>query len=99
MLMVVLNIQQIHILTPSWNFADVSQAIARGLRKNSHTALLQEGMEDITVRVFLHTALLHPAEDLTPEEKKETLFLSIDFQRYARSEIKDRNARLMYRFH
>lgn len=94
----VLNIQQIHILTPSWNFADVSQAIARGLRKNSHTALLQEGMQDITVRVFLHTALLHPAEDLTPEEKKETLFLSIDFQRYARSEIKDRNARLMYRF-
>uniref|UniRef100_A0A6C0D0S8 Helicase ATP-binding domain-containing protein n=1 Tax=viral metagenome TaxID=1070528 RepID=A0A6C0D0S8_9ZZZZ len=94
----VLNIQQIHILTPSWNFADVSQAIARGLRKNSHAALLKSGMEDVTVRVFLHTALLLPSEDLTPEEKKEALFLSIDFQRYARSEIKDRNARLMYRF-
>ena len=105
----VMNIQQIHILTPSWNFADISQAIARGLRKNSHTALMEQGMdvEDLTVRVFLHTALIpfpSPSEEqqeqeqLSQKEKEEYLFLSIDFQRYARSEIKDRNARLIYRF-
>jgi hypothetical protein len=96
----VLNIQQIHILTPSWNFADISQAIARGLRTNSHRRLVELGVDNVKVRIFLHAALIPFPEEQQGQtvNDEESLFTSIDYQRYLRSEVKDFNTRVMYRF-
>lgn len=83
------NVQQIHILTPSWNMGTMSQAMARSLRAGSH----ESGQR---VRIFLHAAV--PTEE---EEETDTLELmvqlSLDFQRYFRSEIKERNLKLIER--
>lgn len=84
------HVQQIHIVTPSWNFADIAQAIARGLRARSHT-----GLRSPKVDIYLHTAMPKILPDSTI---METAPFSIDFQRYLRSEIKDRNMGLIYRF-
>jgi len=84
------NVQQVHIMTPSWNMADTSQAIARSLRARSHVDL-----PDPRVRIFLHTSTPAPPEELPPDQN--IMFFSIDFQRYFRSEIKDRNTKLLER--
>lgn len=82
------NVQQIHILTPSWNMGTMSQAMARSLRAQSH----KPGQR---VRIFLHAAV--PTEE--EEEGQEELLIdySIDFQRYFRAEIKERNLKLIER--
>lgn len=36
------NIQEIHILSPFWNYAETAQAIARGYRAGSHKDLINE---------------------------------------------------------
>lgn len=46
------SIQQIHIVTPRWNFSTVDQIVARGVRLGAHN-LIGEG---IPVRIFLHVA-------------------------------------------
>ena len=86
-----MHIRQVHILTPKWNFAEITQAIARGLRQGSH-----KGLDDPTVDIFLHYAVpdLGPSE----EERQLALDISIDFQRYIHSETKDRNIALVQRF-
>lgn len=84
------HIQQIHILTPAWNFSDIAQAIARGLRARSHT-----GMVAPEVRIYLHTAMPSLGDEIDPSE---ALTYSVDFQKYLRCEIKDRNMGLVYRF-
>ena len=97
------HIRQVHILTPAWNLSEISQAIARGIREGSH-----KGLENPTVDIFLHCAfpvVSSPGKGdddsssssqgrLTGVEKN----FSIDFQRYVRSEIKDRNMTLVQRF-
>lgn len=96
------NIRQIHILTPSWNMGDTSQAMARSLRARSHEDLI-----DPTVRIFLHCVAPYV---LTPEEEEQEdlgasdrppteqeLMRSIDFQKHYRSEIKERNTKLIER--
>lgn len=67
------NIQQIHIVTPHYNYAQIDQAIARGVRAFSHPQL----PEGTPVKVFLHAAL---PESATP---------SIDVRMYHISENKD----------
>ena len=94
------NVRQIHILTPSWNFADTSQAMSRSLRAQSHIDL-----EDPVVKIYLHVSVPFIGEEENEEtwlrgelpiEKNELLF-SVDYQRYYRSEIKERNAKLLDR--
>jgi hypothetical protein len=51
-----MNIQQIHILSPHWNFPRISQAIARGIRLGSHEDLLKTNKQ-VTVKVWLHAAV------------------------------------------
>jgi hypothetical protein len=95
-----MNIQQIHIMTPSWNMADISQAMARGLRTRSHILL-----NDPHIRIFLHAAVPFVPVDESEDELKvldrppteDELTYSIDFQRYFRSEIKEQNAKLLER--
>lgn len=94
------NVRQIHILTPSWNIADTSQAMARSLRARSH-----DDLKDPIVRIFLHVSVPYIGEEDNEEKwllgeiplEKDELLFSVDFQRYYRSEIKERNAKLMDR--
>lgn len=94
------NVRQIHILTPSWNIADTSQAMARSLRARSHNDL-----EDPIVRIFLHASIPYIGEEEDEEKwlkgempiQKDELLFSVDYQRYYRSEIKERNTKLLDR--
>lgn len=94
------NVRQIHILTPSWNIADTAQAMARSLRARSHNDL-----ENPIVNIFLHVSVPFVGEE-EDEEKwlagempitRDELLFSVDYQRYYRSEIKERNAKLLDR--
>lgn len=46
------SIQQIHIVTPEWNYSNIDQAIARGIRMRAHRYLNNK-----IVRVFLHVSV------------------------------------------
>ena len=83
------NIRQIHVVQPEWNYADISQAIARGIRVNSHNALLRK-IASITVRIFQHVAV--PMVD-----DQADVEYSIDIDQYRRSEIKDMNIKMVER--
>ena len=83
------NIRQIHIVQPDWNYADISQAIGRGIRVGSHNALL-ERVGSVRVRIFQHAAV--PMID-----DQVDLSYSIDMEQYRRSEIKDRNIKMVER--
>ena len=55
------NVQRIHIVTPFWNYTETSQAIARGIRFNSHADLILENPNrKINVRIYQHTAIVDP---------------------------------------
>ena len=86
-----LNIQQEHILTPYWNYAEIDQIIARGIRYGSHNLLQKEneekGLPPPKVEIFLYCAI--------PEKETEK---SIDLQMYTVTEIKDRNIKMIERF-
>jgi len=83
------NIRQIHIVQPDWNYADISQAIGRGIRVGSHNALVEK-IGQVNVKIFQHCAIP------IVEEKAEPQY-SIDFEQYRRSEIKDRNIKRIER--
>ena len=75
------NIQQIHILTPWWNFGTIEQVIARGVRLFSHRAL-QDAGEDPKVDVYLHASV---SVDGTRPMYED----SIDIKQYKIAEEKD----------
>lgn len=83
------NIQQIHIVQPDWNYADISQAIGRGIRVGSHRALLEK-VAQVRVRVYQHASI--PIVD-----DEMDLSYSIDMEQYRRSEMKDRNIKMIER--
>lgn len=72
------NIQFEFILTPDFNYTGVSQALARGIRLNSHKALLEAGVPDVKVDIFQNVSM--------PRDKE---LLSIDLHKYEISEAKD----------
>lgn len=77
-----MDIQEVHVLTPHWNYAEIEQAIARGYRYKSHTELLRqyadgEIEEEPSLRIFQYVSI--------PDDKSE----AIDIKLYKRSEIKD----------
>jgi superfamily II DNA or RNA helicase len=69
------NIQEIHVSTPHWNYSELAQAIARGIRLNVHNDLIAAGQTPV-VRVYHHVAI-----PLTGQ--------SLDLKRYELSELKD----------
>jgi hypothetical protein len=87
-------------LTPSWNIADTAQAMARSLRAQSH-----KDLENPIVRIFLHVSVPFVGEEedearwLAGEMSisRDELMFSVDYQRYYRSEIKERNVKLLDR--
>ena len=77
------NVQEIHIQTPHWNYAETSQAIARGLRANSHKDLLKD-TQDVTVNIYQHCAV-----PVNPTNGALLFDNSIQLKLYVFSEEKD----------
>lgn len=77
------NIQNIHIFTPSWNFSETDQAIARGYRLFSHRDLEELGV-DVNVKIYLYCAMPDLGESLDDDLEN-----SIDYQMYSVSNDKD----------
>lgn len=48
------NVQQIHVISPGWNYAKTEQAIFRGIRLNSHKDLVNP-----KVNIYQHVAILN----------------------------------------
>ena len=78
------NIQEIHVVTPGWNFGKKNQAEGRGYRLGSHQDLLSTSRKSITVDIFLHCAV--------PKERDN----SVNILQYIKSEIKERNIMLFH---
>lgn len=79
------NVQNVHILTPHWNFSETDQAIARSFRLFSHQDLL-ERQKDVTVKIYLYTAIVNEQDELVHSK-----FDSIDRYMYKICENKDRS--------
>lgn len=75
------NVQNIHIITPFWNYSEIDQAIGRGIRAFSHKDLGR----DVAVKVYHYAAL--PANNSK----------SIDVIMYKISEKKDISIKAMER--
>lgn len=69
------NVTYIHVETPHWNYSEIAQAIARGIRLNVHNDLIEAGIKP-TIHVYHHVNI--PMEGV-----------SIDLERYELSEKKD----------
>lgn len=95
------NVRQVHVLTPSWNIADTAQAVSRSIRARAHDDLGGNAV----VRVFHHASIPFTGEEEDEEAwlagrspiTTDELLFSVDFQRYYRSEIKERNTKLLDR--
>lgn len=77
------NIQNIHIFTPSWNFSETDQAIARGYRLFSHRDLEEIGV-DVNVKIYLYCIIPDLGDSV-----EDNLENSIDYQMYSVSNDKD----------
>lgn len=85
------HIQQEYIITPYWNYSEIDQAIARGLRTKSHDALiksLKDNNLDIIPTLEIYQYVSIPNKDSIP---------SIDINHYKKSEIKDINSKMIER--
>ena len=71
------NVQEIHIATPHWNYSELAQAIARGVRLISHEDLIEAGKSPL-VKIYQHVAL-----------SRERDVKSIDLEMYSFCERKD----------
>jgi Hom_end-associated Hint/SNF2-related domain len=54
------SVQQIHVVTPEWNYSNLDQAIARGIRIGAHSFL----PKDTPVNIYLHTAVPRQGESI-----------------------------------
>ena len=70
------NVQEIHIATPHWNYSELAQAIARGIRLESHRDLIEDGQIP-HVTIYQHVSI---PVSTTP---------SIDLEMYELCEAKD----------
>lgn len=71
------NVQHVHILTPSWNFSETDQVIARAFRLFSHDSL-KKFVDHIVVNIYLYCAIFN-----------HDLNRSIDWRMFKTSEDKD----------
>ena len=82
------NVQHVHILTPSWNFSETDQVIARAYRLFSHRALFElSGMQRVAVRIYLYCAIYNGHLDDQ----------SIDYKMFKTCEDKDVSIKSMER--
>jgi superfamily II DNA or RNA helicase len=85
------HIQEEYIITPYWNYSEIDQAIARGLRTKSHDALiknLKDNNSGIIPTLDIYQYVSIPNKNNLP---------SIDVNHYKKSEIKDINSKMIER--
>lgn len=85
------NLQQEHILSPHWNYSELDQVIARGVRFGSHKLLQKEfednKLDDPELEIFQYSGI--------PENP--SYGKSIDLRMYKVCEIKDKNIKMVER--
>jgi len=79
------NIQDVHILTPHWNFTVTEQALSRAIRAFAHS-VLEAIVKQVVVSVYLHVSIPSIQTGTTVEPD---LAQSIDLIMYEKSEHKD----------
>ena len=79
------NVQDIHILTPHWNYTVTEQALTRAIRAFAHNEL-KKTKPDVNVNVYLHATIptIFKNNIETPDVDS-----SIDVRMYEKSEHKD----------
>nr|PNR42547.1 hypothetical protein PHYPA_017377 [Physcomitrium patens] len=75
-----INMRQVHIITPHWNKSTIIQAIGRAVRSRSHDLLKAEEM---SIHVYRHVSLAGKSNKCVPS-------VSIDMYKYLISEEKSR---------
>lgn len=85
------NIRQIHIVSPSWNYTQIEQAIGRGLRVVSHRDLIELSRKKPVVRIYQYVAVP------TDKDEDPDFSESIDVRKLLYSEVKDINIKFMER--
>jgi len=104
------NVQNVHLVNPSWNQANMFQAIFRAIRATSHVELLaakrekaiEEGKDPkdvrVSVNIYQHCSVLSGSEDVLEIARKlGDENISVELQMYQLSETKDRNNAVVMR--
>lgn len=81
------NVQNIYLATPYWNYSELAQAIARGIRLGAHNDLLAAGTSPV-VRVYQYVAVPPGADGLAK---------SIDYIMYNFCDKKDESIKSVER--
>ena len=82
------NVQDVHVLSPHWNYTVTEQALSRAIRAFSHD-LIKKYIKDFTVKVFLHATIPSQIDPLDPSIFTYDIDQSIDIDMYEKSEHKD----------
>lgn len=77
-----LNVRQVHIVTPHWNFSETDQIIARAKRFDGNKALKDAGLSDV-LKIYLHAAVSKTVKSVDVEiwkiaESKDFVLKQID---------------------
>jgi superfamily II DNA or RNA helicase len=83
------NIRQVHIITPHWNISTVIQAIGRAVRRDSHYMLKKS---ERLIKIYRHVAIADESENIKDIAKNKSLYtpqVSIDMYKYKVSERKE----------
>jgi hypothetical protein len=104
------NVQNIHIVSPAWNYSNMFQAIYRAIRATSHVDILNHMREKaiiekrnpeevrVKVRIYQHCSLLSDDEEIQNlSEDIGKTNISVELQMYQLSEQKDRNNAVVMR--
>jgi hypothetical protein len=104
------NVQEIHLISPSWNYSNMYQAIYRAIRATSHVELLNSLRERaiidkrnpddvrVDVKIYQHCSTLSDEpeiQELSVDVGKPNF--SVELQMYQHSEEKDRNNAVVMR--
>lgn len=104
------NVQNIHIVSPAWNYSNMFQAMYRAIRATSHVDLINSLKEKaiiekknpddvrVKVRVYQHCSLLSDEpeiQQISQDIGKPNV--SVELQMYQLSEQKDRNNAVVMR--
>lgn len=88
------NIQTEIIMGPHWNYSEISQATARGIRAGSHKDLLKDG--PVTLDIYQLVAVSQKSidtsglKDMSKDQRRNAIISkSIDLYKYIESERKD----------
>jgi hypothetical protein len=104
------NVQNIHLVNPSWNQSNMYQAIYRAIRATSHVELIKakkleaiERGEDpnkvrVIVKIHQHCSLLSDNEEVQEYSREQEIEnYSVELQMYQLAEQKDRNNAVVMR--